>query len=182
MNRLKTILFISLAIVGSFLLAACSPSSGDAMTDDKGMMEKPIEAMEGKTPETMVKGDSTMMEKDDVMMEKDASYEAFTQAAYDAATAEGKTTVLFFYANWCPLCKAEDAVFEEVALDAPENVAVFRVNYRDSDTEPAEEALARTHGVSSQHTKVVVRDGTVLLKTPASWNAETASEQLAALA
>ena len=183
-----------LAIAGSLLLAACTAPSENVMEnkdvmvkapdtmmekeimvqDDSTMMEKPADTM-------MEKDDSTMMEKD-VMMTKGASYEVFTQSAYDSAVADGKTIVLFFYADWCPNCKSEDSVYERVSSEAPANLAIFRVNYRDSETDSVEEGLARTYGVSSQHTKVIIRDNKVVLKTPATWNDATAREELAALA
>lgn len=95
----------------------------------------------------------------------------FNQKDYDAAAASGKLVVLYFYANWCPNCKAEfpkmEAVFDD--LNDP-NVVGFRVNYNDSETAAEEKESARAHGVAYQHTKVFVRNGERILKSPESWD------------
>ena len=46
----------------------------------------------------------------------------------------------------------------------------FRVNYNDSDTDTNEEALAREFGVAYQHTKVFVKNGQRILKSPEGWD------------
>jgi thiol-disulfide isomerase/thioredoxin len=83
-------------------------------------------------------------------------YEPFTQAAYEQAFADGSPIYLFFYASWCPYCKAQEpinqAVFATNTFTRP--VRGFRVNYNDSDTDADEKALARTFGVTYQHTGI----------------------------
>jgi thiol-disulfide isomerase/thioredoxin len=95
----------------------------------------------------------------------------FTQADFEAALASGDLIVLYFYANWCPICKAEQpallGAFDELQGDG---VVGFRVNFNDNETDDDEVALAREHGVAYQHTKVFVRNGERLLKSPESWN------------
>ncbi|HLD06129.1 MAG TPA: TlpA disulfide reductase family protein [Candidatus Nanoarchaeia archaeon] len=100
-------------------------------------------------------------------------YLAFTMQDYEKAKAEGKVILLNFYASWCPICRAEEpealAAFNE--LDQ-EKVIGFRVNYRDSETDDAEQALAKEFGIPYQHTKVILKDGKQLLKAPDSWDKE----------
>ncbi len=98
--------------------------------------------------------------------------EEFSLSSYSAALSSGKLVVLYFYANWCPECKAEFPKLEEAITELSDNrVAAFRVNYKDNQTEVAEEDLARQFGVAYQHTKVFLR-GTknVLLKNGQSWD------------
>lgn len=80
----------------------------------------------------------------------------FDKESYEAALSEGKYVFLDFYANWCPICKAEEpaikAAFNE--LEA-ENVVGFRVNYNDDQTDNNEKALAKRFGITYQHTKIV---------------------------
>lgn len=94
----------------------------------------------------------------------------FTTADYAAAKNSGKLVVLYFYADWCPECRAEfpqmQAAFNQ--LNNP-NVIAFRVNYNDNQTDDAEVALAREHGVAYQHTKVFVKNGQQVLKSPETW-------------
>lgn len=96
----------------------------------------------------------------------------FAKADYDMALGSDKLIVLYFYANWCPICKAETAnalypAFNELAAD---NVIGFRVNYNDNQTDNHEKNLAREFGVAYQHTKVFVENGQRILKSPESWD------------
>jgi len=101
------------------------------------------------------------------------SYLEFSQADYETALKTKRVIVLDFYANWCPICKREEpeilATFEQ--LDDP-TIIGFRVNYKDSETDDSEEALARRFGVAYQHTKVILVDGNQALKSPESWDTE----------
>ncbi len=95
----------------------------------------------------------------------------FTKADYGAAVASDKLVVLYFYANWCPICKIEfpqaKAAFNELNTD---RVVGFRVNYKDNQTDADEENLARQFGVPYQHTKVFLKNGKQILKAPDSWD------------
>jgi thiol-disulfide isomerase/thioredoxin len=100
-----------------------------------------------------------------------ATFQIFDKADYEAALASDKLIVLYFYANWCPICKAElpetYAAFNELETD---KVIGFRVNYNDNDTDKDEEALAKEFQVPYQHTKVFVLNGKQILKSPESWD------------
>ena len=95
----------------------------------------------------------------------------FNQQDFAAAQQSDKIIVLYFYANWCPICRAEfpkmQAAFNELTTD---EVIGFRVNFNDNETDKDEEALARQHGVAYQHTKVIVKNGTQILKSPETWS------------
>ncbi len=97
----------------------------------------------------------------------------FNKADYDKAVVSGNLVVLYFYANWCPICKAEfpkmQAAFNELSSD---RVVAFRVNFKDNETSAEEEALARQFGVPYQHTKVFLKGGKQVLKAPDSWDTE----------
>jgi len=95
----------------------------------------------------------------------------FTAADYNAAKQTDKLIILYFYANWCPICAEEfphvQAAFNELSSD---RVIGFRVNFNDNQTDADEIALARQYGVPYQHTKVFIKNGQQVLKSPESWS------------
>ena len=95
----------------------------------------------------------------------------FTKADYDSAIKTNKLVVLYFYANWCPICKKEFPIMQEAFNELETDAVVgFRVNYNDDQTDDTEKNLAREFGVAYQHTKVFVKNGTRILKSPESWD------------
>lgn len=102
---------------------------------------------------------------------KSAQLLDFTKSGYESVLTTDKLIVLYFYANWCPICKAEFPLmvqaFNELTTD---KVIGFRVNYSDNQTDSDEEALARQFGVAYQHTKVFVRNGERIGKWPDGWD------------
>lgn len=97
----------------------------------------------------------------------------FTQADYNAALSSSKLIVLYFYANWCPICAKEFPLMQQAFNELTDDQVVgFRVNFNDDATSPEEEALALELGVAYQHTKVFLKGGQRLLISPESWTVE----------
>ena len=176
---LLVIATVALAVIigGAFYFTAReqSPATEDAMA-------KPDEDAMKKDGAAMDKKDDAMMEKEGEMMTvkytgtvlagKSAPLLVYNKADYDTAMQSDKLVVLYFYANWCPICKSETAnalypAFNELATDT---VVGFRVNYNDSDTDSNEKSLASQFGVAYQHTKVFVKNGQRILKSPEGWD------------
>jgi thioredoxin 1 len=79
------------------------------------------------------------------------AFKPFTKEAFAAATAEGKTTLVFFHAPWCPVCKAQEPkVLAHLNNDA-KNVVAFKVDY---DTN---KALRQEMNVAKQSTLILYR-------------------------
>ena len=171
---------------------ALAPSGVEGMPSSRAQaegMEKEGERMMEKNGEMMREGDEAMTEKDNMMMKGDATGKnlqfsgkflvntngsdilEYTKADYDKAVSAGKLVVLYFYANWCPICKAEYPHMEKAFMSPlSSNVVGFRVNYKDNETSSEEEDIAREFGVVYQHTKVFVKDGKRVLKDGTSWD------------
>lgn len=83
-----------------------------------------------------------------------AELKPYSKQQYDAALAAGKTTVLDFHASWCPTCRKQEAVLNEVLkMPGYENVVALKVDF-DKETE-----LKKSLNVSKQSTLVVYKAG-----------------------
>lgn len=121
------------------------------------------------------------LENEEAMMEdKDSSsYREFTKESYDKSLSENKKILLYFYANWCPTCIAEQPAIKEAFIELEDsNVIGFRVNYKDSETDSYEQELAKKFGIAYQHTKVLLVNGEPVLKSLETWNKERYIEEL----
>ncbi len=153
-----------------------------AMMNEEAASKSKVESMPIKQTAPAMAEDSGMMEsyKGATLAGKSSPLLDFTKADYEKATASGKLVVLYFYANWCPLCKAEFPVMQEAFNGlSSEGVIGFRVNYNDNQTDADEVALAREFGVAYQHTKVFVKSGKQILKSPESWGKDRYLSEIA---
>ena len=125
-------------------------------------------AEKGQTNGTIMKSDEF---SGAVLAGSSAPVIDFNKADYDKAIASGKIVLLYFYATWCPLCRAEVpelySAFNEVKSD---KIVAFRINFNDGNTDADEKVLAQQFQVPYQHTKVLLKDGKIVLKAPDSWN------------
>lgn len=168
-----TYLLITLAIF-SVIVFGCAPQAPtegrEASIPDAAMHEGVSEGKEA-APTAGYTGR--------VLAGKTSLYLEFNKSDYEKALMEKKKIMLYFYANWCPICRLEQpqtlAAFNEI--DDAELIG-FRVNYRDSATDADEEALAKEFGVSYQHTKVILKNGQRVLKAPDSWSKQRYLEEL----
>lgn len=195
-----SIIILAIASVGGLWFATNTPKVSDAMMHEETMMQKD-DAMMGQKDtmmkkddvmmqpgDTMTEQEDTMMKKDDTMMQKPEAFMTtgtvlagttaplleYTDAEYQKALAGDKLIVLFFYAEWCPTCKAEFPRMQE-AFNGYTNSDVigFRVHYNDDLTTASMKALAQEHGVAYQHTKILIKNGVRVAKSPESWQTQT---------
>jgi thiol-disulfide isomerase/thioredoxin len=169
---------IGILLIGTIFVAGCAQQQGSASAVEKADM------MDEKTDDSMMKDamDNSMMEttyQGTVLAGDTTPYIDFNKADYDRAVMQEKTILLYFYADWCPSCRAEQAE-TEAAFDSLErdDVVGFRVSYRDSNVDTYEKDLAREHGITYQHTKVIIKDGERVLKAPDSWGKERYLEEI----
>lgn len=107
---------------------------------------------------SMMKDNPAMdnMDKDEhqIMMSDQTRYVEYSKKTFDEAS--DKRRVLYFYANWCPICRPADANFKANTSKIPEDMVVIRVNYNDTDTDEEEKDLAQKYGITYQHTFVQI--------------------------
>jgi thiol-disulfide isomerase/thioredoxin len=104
--------------------------------------------------------------KSEILAGEITPYVVFTQSAYEKALQEKKIIFLEFYANWCPICRAQEpALFEGFTELDNNDIVGFRVNYNDDKTDDTERQLAKDFGVTYQHTHVILKDGKVISKS-----------------
>lgn len=146
----------------------------EAMMEKKGeevMIKKEESVMMDKKGEMMTKGETMMKYSGAMLAGKTAPLLDFNKTDYDMAIKSDKVVVLYFYANWCPICIAEFPIMqEEFNQLTTDKVIGFRVNYNDSQTDGDEKNLAREFGVAYQHTKIFIKNGQRILKSPEGWD------------
>jgi len=181
-KTIAIILGVVVILVAGLLLTKNQTATNDAESEkmDAGaMMEK-----ESDDENMMVDGDEAMMEGDEEKMEgammdnysgsviagKSAPYLDFNKTDYENALKSGKVVFLNFYANWCPICRAEASEmvngFNKLTTD---NLVGFRVNYNDTETDSLEKDLAEKYKITYQHTKVILQNGKEVYNKIEQW-------------
>lgn len=97
-----------------------------------------------------------------------AQFVDYTVAALASAQQRGRT-VLYFHANWCPVCKALEPDLRTNISTFPADVTILKVDY-DQET-----ALKQQYGVTYQHTFVQVDAADKELKQWSGGDAQAAS-------
>ncbi len=160
-------------------LVACSAGHmpSEVVTDD---VTDKLDAMEAAVAvDDMEMGHSIM---DSVIAGSVSKYQNWDKSKFDEAVADGKLVYLEFSANWCSSCKAQEehlkAAFE--LLDDP-GIVGFKVHYKDDETTDEQEGLAKKYQVPYQMTKVILKNGEVVMKSPEPWEAQRIIEELTKL-
>lgn len=155
------IILVIVAVVAIFSVGAYTLSQKSSESDS--LMKK---------DEASIKKDEAMIENTDDKM-SDSRYVEYSKVALDEASSNRR--VLFFYASWCPTCRPADASFTQNAGKIPEDVTLIRVNYNDPETDQEEKDLAKTYGITYQHTFVQIdKTGKEITK----WNGGQINELL----
>lgn len=117
-------------------------SNNNAQPEESAMMEEDI--MMDKDDDKMMKDEPSSM------MLKEGVYADYSAAKVEDEQKAGQKVVLYFYAPWCPFCRAADADFKANGDKIPAGVTVLKTDY-DSNT-----ALKAKYGVNYQHTFVQI--------------------------
>lgn len=77
-------------------------------------------------------------------------YIEYSETEFTRAREASKAILLYFWASWCPICRAEEPKIKAWVEGSGLNVAGFRVNF---DTEAV---LKATYRIPYQHTTVIL--------------------------
>lgn len=158
------VIVLVLAGGGLFLASQQKNGSEDAMMEKN---ENSVMKEESSDDETMMKEGYSGQ----ILAGNSSPFLVFNQVDYDKAVSDGKIVFLDFYANWCPICRAEapelHAGFNELNRD---DIIGFRVNFNDTETSEDEKALADEFDITYQHTKVILQNGKEVLKDGDHWD------------
>lgn len=107
-------------------------------------------------------------------------YLRYSKADMEKAKSEGKAIYIYFYATWCPICAAQRPsilqAFNEFSL--PSAVG-FEANWNDGQNTQEDDELARTYGVSYQHTALFLdKNGNLVSKSLSALSKEQIEQKL----
>ena len=158
----------------SYFAIIQQPSDKEAVMEKEDIVMEKRDSIIEKEDDKIMEGESMMKYSGSVIAGNKSPLLDFNKSDYDSTLKTDKLIVLYFYANWCPICKAEVANSLYPAFNELTNnkVVGFRVNYNDNQTDNDEKNLAREFGIAYQHTKVFVKNGERILKSPESWDRE----------
>lgn len=170
LSSMLMVVIVAALVVGGYSVYKWSfgPKPSDINMESDEMMEDTT-MKDGM----MQEGDNSgmMMHSGKLLAGKSSFLLEYNKTDFDTALKSDKLVVLYFYANWCPICRAEfpkmQEAFNELTTD---RVVGFQVNYNDDQTDNNEKELAREHGVAYQHTKVLIKNGQRIGKYPDSWD------------
>ena len=138
--------------------------------------------VENKDPQQLNPSNGVDDYKGNVLAGTQSLYREFNQEDYKKALTEEKIIFLDFYANWCPICRAEapeiQKGFDALSTDA---IIGFRVNFKDHETDEHETALAKEFDIPYQHTKVILRGGKEVFRSGDQWTQKDFEETIATI-
>jgi len=94
-----------------------------------------------------------------------AGWVAYDAKSFAAAQASGKTLVVDVHADWCPTCRAQAPILEELRKEKQsENVSFVRVDFDD------DKDFLRAHKIPRQSTIVVFKGNNEVARSVAETN------------
>lgn len=98
--------------------------------------------------------------------------EPYTQDKLDTLNQSGKPVLVFVHADWCPTCRAQDAVLEKLLPTTEfKHITTLKVNF------DSQKSVIKAFGVRYQSTLIVFKGG----KEVARVTGETDRDKIATL-
>ena len=163
MNKLL-ILFVTIIVLGfGAIIVFNNQKQTTVPTNEK---EATSAESSGEPKEKKIEGISGK-----VLAGNSSPFLEFNREDYEKALESDKIIFLDFYANWCPICRAEEPEisdgFDSLTTD---KLVGFRVNFNDSDTDSDEKQLAKDFNVPYQHTKIFLKNGKEISRSVDQWD------------
>ncbi|MBI4163850.1 MAG: thioredoxin family protein [Candidatus Aenigmarchaeota archaeon] len=106
-------------------------------------------------------------------------YYRYSKEAYQSALNEGKVIYLYFYANWCPICKeARPKILEAFNKMDFDDVIGFEVHYNDGEEKDFDREITRNYQVPYQHTTIIAKNGGQVFKSLEELSADKLIEEI----
>ncbi len=183
MQKIVIVILVVVVLLGGAVVFSDSFSTSSNKNEDATKTSTELSKTDAtKTDNTSTSEDVVTTDSftGEVLAGKSALYLAFKQADYILAGKQNKVIMLDFYANWCPICRVEAPVMKG-GFDAltSSNIVGFRVNYKDTETDSDEKALADQFRIPYQHTKVIIKDGKEVARFSDAWDSATFKTEMA---
>lgn len=92
-------------------------------------------------------------------------WQTYSQSEFNAAQRSGKTIVVDVYADWCPTCRAQAPILEELRSEHQSKDVLFvKVNFDD------EKGFLRAHRIPRQSTVLVFKGTNEVARSIAETN------------
>lgn len=99
--------------------------------------------------------------------------EPYTQERMDALNKAGKPTLVFVYADWCPTCRAQEKILNELLSTAElKGLTTLKVNFDE------QKKVLRAFGVKYQSTFILFKGGKEVVRVTAETDRERIAEWL----
>lgn len=97
----------------------------------------------------------------------------YTQQKLDALNQAGKPALVFIYADWCPICKAQEKILDSLLpMNEFKGITTLRVNF---DTQ---KPVVKAFGAMYQSTLIVFKGGKEVSRVTGDTDRERIAELL----
>ena len=173
-----TLLVVTVAISG------CAQNK--ASTLNQTVSVSPAAASSPEPPEKMTTPEITEPNKSPITgfnyegLPKYANkYYRYSKEAYDAASAENNVVYMYFYANWCPICKgARPKILEAFNKMNFDDVVGFEVHYNDDQVTEEDREITRNYQIPYQHTTIITKNKEQTFKSLEELSTETLIKEI----
>lgn len=122
------------------------------------------------SPDTIMQKPETTTQEQTVSEAPQTSIASSRYVDYTPQNLEAfkdKKRIIYFHANWCPVCKPLDEEFKNRLNEIPQDVVILKANYNDTEEDDFDKAAKNKYAVTYQHSFVQIdADGSEITK----WN------------